>query len=114
MLMLVQAWAGQVEPAVRAAREIRTLFEATPPDGDKKTAGDSIVRAAFALAIVAAKSTLPDSSRQIAQREALDTFKSALRMGYNDVTYLASDPDVGPLKQIEGVNDLIQNLKVPK
>ncbi len=32
-------------------------------------------------------------------------------MGYNDVTYLASDPDVGPLKQIEGVNDLIQNLR---
>ncbi len=114
MLMLVQAWAGQAEPAVRAAREIRTLFEGTPPNGDKKTAADALSRAAFALAIVAAKTTLSDTSRQIAQREALETFKSALMMGYNDVTYLASDPDVGPLKQIEGVNDLIQNLRTTK
>jgi hypothetical protein len=108
-LMLTQAWAGQVEPAVIVARALVARFTKDEDALRHAKAADCLVRAAFAIAMAAQH--VPETSRESAQREALEALQKAIAAGYKDVAYLESDPDAEALRTIAGFDEILQQLR---
>jgi hypothetical protein len=73
-----------------------------------KRAANSLARSAFALAI--ASQFLPEADRTNAQQESLSVLRKAFQAGYRDQGYLAEDPDVKPMREIEGFAELVREL----
>jgi serine/threonine protein kinase len=109
-LMLEQAWAGQAAAAVQIARDIRSQLSDVQQSREKPWAAGALARAAFAIAIASEKGGLPDAGQKAARSEALLTMQQAMDLGFHDVAYLHSDPDVAPLRRIEGFDALLQSL----
>ena len=111
-LMLSQAWAGQVEPAVITAREF-VKSVTTDPQSTRENRGHILSRAAFALGIVSQAEGLSEAHRKTAQQEAISVLRKAIAAGFSDVEYLQSDPDVGPLRSLPEFAKILAGLSSP-
>jgi serine/threonine protein kinase len=109
-LMLEQAWAGQSSSAVITARNIKSQLEDTQQAREKPWAADALARAAFTIAIAGEKGGLSEEARKTAGTEALQTLQHAIATGFNDVEYLHTDPDVAPLRRVNGFDTILQKL----
>jgi len=114
LLMLVQAWAGQASAAVLTARSFKSQLEDVQQAHETPWAPDTLARAAFAIAIAAEKGGLTEAARKTAGSEALQTLRQAIAAGFNNVDYLQTDPDVAPLRRLEGFETLLQSLIAKK
>lgn len=113
-LMLVQAWAGQTSAAVVTARSITSQLADAQQAREIPWAAFALARSAFAIAIASEKGGLSEAARKTAGSEALQTLQHAMAAGFDDVEYLRTDPDVAPLRRIEGFDTLVQSLNAAK
>ncbi len=113
-LMLVQAWAGQASSAAVTARSIKSQLADAQQARETPWAADALARAAFAIAIAAEKGGLSEAARKTAGAEALQTLRQAIAAGFSNVDYLKTDPDVAPLRRLEGFETLVQSLIAAK
>ena len=111
-LMLSQAWAGQVEPAVVTARELVKYFN-SGPQSTRDDRGNFLARAAFALGIVSQSESLSGANQKAAQQEAISVLRLAIDAGYRDISYLQGDPDVEPLHSLPEFAEIIAGLSSP-
>jgi hypothetical protein len=114
LLMLVQAWAGQASSAAVTARSIKSQLADAQQARETPWAADALARAAFAIAIAAEKGGLSEAARKTAGAEALQTLRQAIAAGFSNVDYLKTDPDVAPLRRVEGFETLLQSLIAAK
>ncbi len=110
-LMLEQAWAGQASSAVATARSIKTQIANMPRADELPWVPIGLARAAFAIAIASEQAELSAADRKSAGAEALQTLQQAIALGYNDFQYLQTDPDVAPLRRVEGFESVVHTLQ---
>ena len=113
-LMLDLAWAGQADRALTVVRNIQAMCNDGQEATEKPWAAECLARVAFALAIVAEKSTFSPEKKNELTSEALETLRKSIAIGFGDIVYLETDPDVAPLRKAEGFAKLLQELKAAK
>lgn len=105
LVMLAQAWAGQVEPSIAMAHRVVDRFR----QEKSQEAATFIFTAATALGI--ASTYVETSQRPSIEAEALAALTLALDAGYANLNYLQTDADVAPLRSITGFEQVIQRLR---
>ncbi len=111
LLMLVQAWAGQAESAVAAARAIKSRFQGGDLARVTPNADGLLARAAFALAIAVDKGAFPDEAARTALRdETLQTLSQAIAAGFDDIQYLRNDPDAAAIRRLAGFEEIVKSI----
>jgi hypothetical protein len=108
-LMLVQAWAGQ-ERALAIARKLAKQLGEEGADRETSLATENLVRTAFAIAIYREKGLLDEEERNSLGAEALELLRQAIGLGYDNIEHLRTDPDVAPLRRIEGFKAVVQSM----
>ncbi len=111
VLMLSQAWAGQVESATESAKWMVERFLKDEAGKKHPMAADSIVRCAFSMAMVAKE--LSGDARKAKEESALKLLTASIDLGYRDLGYLLGDPDAEALRTISGFEKVVAPLRKP-